>query len=143
MSQALISELMSCYDPQTSDLLVNGYSRASIINSNLLGNDIIIFSFLGLSSYEVLAPPRIIKHPEKLFFSQQQLERLVKEVFRCSICLNILLEPVNIKTCLHKFCKKCIEEYHRKIKKECVICRQFIETRRHMRDDETMSIISK
>lgn len=76
-------------------------------------------------------------------FSNEQIERLIREVFRCSICLNIYEDPVNIRNCLHKFCRKCIEEYQRRIKKECVVCRQFIETRRHMRDDNNMREISK
>lgn len=97
----------------------------------------------GLSYYEVLAPPRIINDIEKIVFDKSQIEQLIKDVFRCSICLNIFEEPVNIKNCLHKFCKKCIEEYNRKFKKECVICRKFIETRRHKREDQTMAKISK
>ena len=76
-----------------------------------------------------------------LEITNDKLETIIKEVFRCSICLSIFTDPTNIKNCLHKFCKKCIEEYNRKIKKECVICRQLIETRRHMRDDVNMKNI--
>jgi len=91
----------------------------------------------------VIAAPRIIKDYNQTILSKDKIETAIKEVFKCSICLCILSDPVNIKNCLHKFCKKCIEDYNRKIKKECAICRQTVETRRHMVDDDSMKKISK
>lgn len=96
-----------------------------------------------MSYYEVVAGPRIIKDISQLDLSNEQIQMCIKDVFKCSICLSIYTDPVNIKNCLHKFCKKCIEDYTRKEKKECVICRTQIETRRHMSEDRNMSSISK
>ena len=78
-----------------------------------------------------------------MFFNEEQISSAIKDVFKCVICLSIYTDPVNIKNCLHKFCKKCIEDYTRKEKKECVMCRKLIETRRHMGEDKSMKNISK
>ncbi len=91
----------------------------------------------------MIAAPRIIKDYSQITLSKEKIDTAIKEVFKCSICLCVLTDPVNIKNCLHKFCKKCIEDYNRKIKKECAICRQIVETRRHMVDDNSMKKISK
>ena len=53
-------------------------------------------------------------------------------------------DPVNVKTCLHKFCSKCINDYIRIEKKECPTCRNTIGSRRILRkDDKLAEIISK
>lgn len=115
------------------EILVNNKSKAQILND--LG--------IGLTCYESICAPRQIIDINKLKFSENQLERIVKEILRCSICYEIYQDPVNIKSCLHKFCKKCIEDYNRKIKKECAICRHPIETRRLMKEDKTIKSIGK
>lgn len=50
-------------------------------------------------------------------------------------------DPVNVKTCLHKFCNKCIERYIRVEKKECPTCRTAIGSRRLLRKDNKLSEI--
>lgn len=50
-------------------------------------------------------------------------------------------EPVNVKTCLHKFCSKCINDYIRIEKKECPTCRTSIGSRRMLRRDEKLKQI--
>lgn len=53
-------------------------------------------------------------------------------------------DPVNVKTCLHKFCNKCIEGYTRIEKKECPTCRTSIGSRRLLRKDNKLrEIIEK
>ena len=89
----------------------------------------------GLSPYECVCGPRKIKDESKINFSEIQINHIIKEILRCPICYEIFNEPVNLKNCLHLFCKKCIEDYNRKIKKECIICRHPIETRRLMKND--------
>jgi hypothetical protein len=37
----------------------------------------------------------------------------LKELLMCPICTGIMKEPLNVKTCLHKFCAPCIENYNR------------------------------
>lgn len=98
---------------------------------------------IGLSYYEMVAASRQITDTSKISFSSVQIESIIKDIFKCGICLSIFNDPVNIKSCLHKFCKRCIEDYNRKEKKECAICRSPIETRRHMLDDSNMKKISK
>lgn len=98
---------------------------------------------IGLSYYEMIAASRQITDISKISLSSNQIECIIKDVFKCGICLSIFNDPVNIKSCLHKFCKRCIEDYNRKEKKECAICRSPIETRRHMMDDSIMKKISK
>ena len=96
---------------------------------------------IGLTCFESICLPREIINEKELNFSENQIEKIIKEILRCSICYEIFEKPVNIKNCLHKFCKKCIENYNRKIKKECAICRHPIETKRLMKDDETIQKI--
>jgi len=48
-------------------------------------------------------------------FEIKKIDRIIKETLRCNICLQIFDEPVNMKNCLHKFCKKCIEQYNRRM----------------------------
>ena len=81
-----------------------------------------------LNFFEKICKPRIIKNEDEVEISDEKVEKIIKEILRCRICLDIYDEPVNNKDCLHQFCKKCIEEYIRKIKRECAICRKEIET---------------
>lgn len=117
-------------------------ARALLIVMYMVWNILILFN-LGLSFYEVIAAPRMISDINQVSISRDQLDMVINETLRCNICLEIYTEPVNIKNCLHKFCRRCIEEYNRKFKKECALCRHSIETRRHMRDDNILKNISK
>jgi len=54
----------------------------------------------------------------------------------CSICLDILVNPVDLKDCQHTFCKECIDEYIKKSTKDsrdfnvsCPKCRKKIKKR--------------
>lgn len=96
-----------------------------------------------LNFFEKICKPRIIKNEDEVEISDEKVEKIIKEILRCRICLDIYDEPVNNKDCLHQFCKKCIEEYIRKIKRECAICRKEIETRRVLREDTKIKDIIK
>eukprot|EP01084_Bolivina_argentea_P108861 194571_1 len=61
-------------------------------------------------------------------------EALSKEL-RCPICLCILNDTVCVCACLHRFCQKCFEESLRKCGHHCPMCRQQIQSRRHVRKD--------
>ena len=115
----------------------NGNMRANGYNYTNIQNGLSI----GLTCFESVCLPREIINEDKLNFTDIQISKIIKEILRCSICYEIFNEPVNIKNCLHKFCKKCIGDYNRKIKKECAICRHPIETKRLMKDDETIQKI--
>ena len=105
--------------------IINGKTQNEILNG----------LSMGLSCYETLCKPREINSNHTIRFTSSQIERILNEILHCNICNDIYQEPVNIKNCLHKFCKKCIEDYNRKIKKECAICRHPVETRRLMKED--------
>ncbi|GFH44505.1 hypothetical protein CTEN210_00979 [Chaetoceros tenuissimus] len=53
----------------------------------------------------------------------------------CPICFEIFDDPHIIPDCCHRFCKSCIEESlgHRK---ECLLCRGIVRSRRSLRKDE-------
>ena len=91
---------------------VNNQTRRNLINNNLIGNTII---YSGLTFYELCCKPREIKDVNLINFDFKKIDRIIKETLRCNICLQIYHEPVNMKNCLHKFCKKCIEEYNRRM----------------------------
>lgn len=74
-----------------------------------------ILTFKGLTFYELCCKPREIKDINKINFDFKKIDRIIKETLRCNICLQIFQEPVNMKSCLHKFCKKCIQEYNRRM----------------------------
>lgn len=42
----------------------------------------------------------------------------IKDIIKCCICLNIIIEPMMCMRCNNNFCKKCIEQWTN-IKKEC------------------------
>ena len=47
----------------------------------------------------------------------------LKEGLLCSVCADVYMNPLNVRSCLHKFCSTCIEDYNRIYKKECPACR--------------------
>ncbi|CAK8532148.1 unnamed protein product [Lathyrus sativus] len=52
----------------------------------------------------------------------------LRDDFICTICLNIFFEPVTI-SCGHSFCKKCLVVAMDKYKKNCLVCRQWVNIR--------------
>ena len=96
----------------SGDVEVNGYTLKALINSLVPGHDVIN---IGLSYFEMICKPRLIVDEGKVSFSKEMIQKIIKEILRCNICLQIYNEPYNIKNCLHKFCKKCIEDYNRRM----------------------------
>jgi hypothetical protein len=99
---------------EKNGVMANGFSRTEIMDMTTQGNHLTNFT-LEMDYYEIIARPRMIKNINNLQFDKSQVERIIKEIFQCPICMTILIDPVNIKTCLHKFCKKCIEDYNRRV----------------------------
>lgn len=97
-----------------AEVTINNYTKKDITVGINLGRRH-IFTFLGLTPYEFVSQARHIKDFTKLVFDNKSIEKIIKETLRCNICLEIYHDPVNIKNCLHKFCKKCIEDYNRKV----------------------------
>jgi hypothetical protein len=126
-----------------SEFKIGKNSEGKTTINDLTFGDIIKNSANELTYFEKFCKPRIIKNEDKVEISEEKVEKIIKEILRCRICLDIYDEPVNNKDCLHQFCKKCIEEYIRKFKRECVICRKEIETRRVLREDNKIKEIIK
>jgi hypothetical protein len=95
-----------------NEIEVNGFNRRTLINNNLLGMRLLK---IGLSLYELACLPRELKQDDKVALDIRKIDKIIKETLRCNICLQIYHDPVNIKNCLHKFCKKCIEGYNRRM----------------------------
>lgn len=53
--------------------------------------------------------------------------------FNCTICMDLVSEPLVIKHCLHFFCKKCIDKNILQFKKECPLCKIPLRTKRETR----------
>lgn len=133
MSSSLLKVDLDVTKNEKGQIEVNGNNRNSILNG----------WSIGLTCYESVCKPREITNNANLSISTSQIERIIKEILTCSICYEIYQDPVNMKSCLHKFCKKCIEDYNRKFKKECAICRHPVETRRLMKEDTKFNDIIK
>ena len=114
-------------------------SNTTVNSSNY--NTIMRDMSIGLTAYETICSPREISDESKISFSKDQINRVIEEVLRCNICYNLFQNPVNVKGCLHKFCKSCIMDYYFKVKKECAICRHPIETKRLLKDDNKIKEI--
>jgi len=55
--------------------------------------------------------------------AEQRLQKaLILENFECSLCLNLLLDPVSV-TCGHTFCRKCINRSF-EYRNHCPLCRK-------------------
>lgn len=70
-------------------------------------------------------------------------QKIKEAALLCPVCYDVYKNPLNVRQCLHKFCCHCIEDYNRKMKKECPACRQQIGSRRLLRQDvKTQNIIT-
>ena len=114
------------------EVLFNGYNKPEILNPRLK----------GLNLYARVSYPRYKLDNKEI---QEKGKGITKEGFeafleiiKCPVCLEIMQDPVNVKTCLHKFCNKCIERFIRVEKKECPICRTSIGSRRLLRKDNKL-----
>jgi len=108
-------------------LLFNGLSRDEIVNRK----------HPELNFYEASCAPRLVYTDEEEI-DEETYEQL-KNLLTCIFCKDILSQPVNVKSCLHKFCASCIEKYNRVEKKECPSCRGPIGCRRKLRPDTNIS----
>lgn len=101
----------------------------------------------GLAFYHMVEKPRLLDYNEDGECIEEGKNdsisiKTFKDLFMCSICFNILKEPVAVRNCLHKFCQQCLEELHR-TSKQCPQCRTQIASRRVWRPDSKFSEILK
>jgi hypothetical protein len=94
-------------------VIYNGKSRDFIIN--IVTKGIKTHITLDINYYENIAAPRMINDTNKIEITSNKVEKIIKEIFTCSFCMGIFDDPVNIRSCLHKYCKKCIEDYIRTV----------------------------
>lgn len=100
--------------------------RDGVPTFNGLNRDTIVYKcYINLNYYQMACKPRLIEEEEdddeeidlSLFY------KLKEGALLCPVCYDVFKNPVNVKQCLHKFCSQCIEDYNRKVKKECPGCR--------------------
>jgi hypothetical protein len=91
-------------DVRNKGLCVNNKNRKDIMDESL---DYHLFY------YEVVCGQRKIKNINKIQIGLDKIDQIVNEIFTCSFCMNIFQDAVNLKNCLHKFCKKCAQDYFR------------------------------
>lgn len=78
-----------------------------IRSKNFLAN------FLDLNYYQMCCAPRELENEENSEEISMDMFNKIKEVLYCTICGDIMKDPLNVKMCLHKYCAKCIEDYNR------------------------------
>ena len=64
-----------------------------------------------------------IKEEDILITADHYIDKDVidKDFVFCSICTNILNNPINLDCCRHMFCKDCVDKWNHR---ECSICKQ-------------------
>jgi hypothetical protein len=118
---------------EAGSILYNGFPKAEILNPRMK----------GLNLYVRVSKPRFKldqKDNERKGITRDAFDAFL-ELVKCPICLEVMQDPMNVKTCLHKFCGKCIERYIRVEKKECPTCRTSIGSRRLLRKDNKLKQI--
>jgi hypothetical protein len=63
------------------------------------------------------------------------LQSIVRDEFKCPVCLNACQDPYVVPECLHRFCGDCIGQSIRKCGTRCPECRTPIIAKRHLRPD--------
>uniref|UniRef100_A0A7M5V8Y6 Uncharacterized protein n=1 Tax=Clytia hemisphaerica TaxID=252671 RepID=A0A7M5V8Y6_9CNID len=58
-------------------------------------------------------------NPKEYGFDVKFVEKLDRDNIKCAICFMVLREPLQGSTCGHRYCKKCIEDFHEKNPKKC------------------------
>lgn len=83
-------------------ITINGIQRQELLEK---------YSLKDMEFYEAMGFPRKIENMGNIDISIEKIERIINEIFKCTICQFTFTEPVNFKNCLHKFCKTCVDSY--------------------------------
>jgi hypothetical protein len=116
----------------------NGKSRRIIVD----------LCYINLNYYQMACKPRILNEDVQAdsddeYIDEDLFHRIKDAALLCPVCYDVYKTPLTVRQCLHKFCSACIEDYNRKVKKECPGCRQPIGSRRLLRQDvKTANIIN-
>ena len=69
-----------------------------------------------------------------LTLSNEQINKILYDIFKCPICLATIENPVTLECCLHRFCKSCLSKHLRPDvtgqKKLCPMCKQYTNHRK-------------
>jgi len=87
-----------------------------------------------LNPYELQRKPHLPQnYPTELSISVEDHELTCH--FKCAICMEFLHNTMTSKYCMHRFCKKCINDSLRVSKKECPTCRTKLTSHRDLHPD--------
>ena len=75
---------------------------------------------------------------ENTITEENKLEEIKIDIESCPICLEEIVDPCKTE-CEHIICKKCIEEWFKKKKDTCPLCRNIIES--YHENDERVKVI--
>lgn len=107
-------------DPVTGVTTFNGKSRQIIVD----------YCYLNLNFYQMACKPRLLdesqppEDEDNEYIDLELFQKIKEAALLCPVCYDVYKNPLNVRQCLHKFCCHCIEDYNRKVKKECPACRQ-------------------
>lgn len=69
------------------------------------------------------------------------LKEMLQKKLDCSICLEILKDPVCLKDCLHRFCSDCLDEHFKNGWRTCPLCRSNFVLKRNVKTDHLVKDI--
>lgn len=128
MSNFVVQETIEINEAN-KNIKYNGYLRAEIISHKL--NE--------TNCYNSVAGPQKIVNISKIKITKEKVDQVIKECFKCPICCEIYTDIVQLKVCLHSYCRKCFDTCLRTANKKCVCCRNPIETRRAATSNSTLN----
>jgi hypothetical protein len=71
------------------------------------------------------------------------LQSIVRDEFKCPVCMDACQDPYVVPECLHRFCGECIGQSIKKCGTRCPECRTHIIVKRHLRpDNQSKKIVS-
>lgn len=98
----------------------NGYSRSDILSHKLKETN----------CYDYVAGVQRVVDISQIHISREKVDKIIKEFFICQICHEVYTNIVQLKSCLHSYCKKCFDDCVKTKNKKCIFCRVPVETRR-------------
>lgn len=73
--------------------------------------------------------------PEGARVARGVLRRVRARECRCAVCLDALQRATAVGACLHRFCRRCIEDALRRSRSACPACNAPVPSHRALRDD--------
>lgn len=68
---------------------------------------------------------QLTEPPKHIINELKELYEKEKKIIDCPICLEIIpTEDISFSTCLHKYCKNCLETLQNQTEPKCAVCRK-------------------